>query len=92
MAGRAMPYDLVRQADGPRPGQRYGRPRYAGVTRQRVNPLIVTRVTAFELTPALVRRVDAPPGDGAAVRARLLQLEQVVIAQWSLRRVGWSRA
>lgn len=78
-------------AGGARPGQRYGRPRYAGVTRQRVNALIAARIRSGEVMRHWVRPLGESPGDRAAVRGRLLQLEEELIVRWELRRVGWNR-
>ncbi len=76
---------------GARPGQRYGRPRYAGVTRQRINALIAVRHAAGDLVRHWVRPLADPPDDRAAIRVRLLQDEQRLISEWNLRRVGWNR-
>jgi hypothetical protein len=76
---------------GARPGQRYGRPRYAGITRQRINALIAARHGAGDLIRHWVRPLSDPPQDRAGVRSRLLQEEQALISQWDLRRVGWNR-
>lgn len=76
---------------GARPGQRYGRPRYAGVTRQRVNALIAGRIARHETIGHWVRPLADPPDDRAALRQRLLTLEQQLIAEWDLRRLGWNR-
>jgi hypothetical protein len=78
-------------AGGARPGQRYGRPRYAGVTRQRVNALIAARVGAGEVIRHWVRPLDETSGDRTAMRALLLELEEDLIRQWDLRCVGWNR-
>lgn len=78
-------------AGGARPGQRYGRPRYAGVTRQRVNALIAGRLLRGESIRHWVRPLGEQPGDRAAVRRRLLELEEDLIIRWDLRRVGWNR-
>ena len=78
-------------AGGARTGQRYGRPRYAGVTRQRVNALIAARVLSGEVIRHWVRPLGETPGDRAAVRRRLLELEEELIVRWNLRRVGWNR-
>jgi hypothetical protein len=76
---------------GARPGQRYGRPRYAGVTRQRVNGLIAEQLRAGKLIRHWVRPLGEPPIPRAAMRGRLLELEHELIARWHLRRVGWNR-
>ncbi len=78
-------------AGGARPGQRYGRPRYAGVTRQRVNALIAGRIRNGEAMRHWVRPLGESQGDRGAVRGRLLQLEEELIVRWELRRVGWNR-
>jgi len=78
-------------AGGARPGQRYGRPRYAGVTRQRVNALIAERHGAGDLVRHWVRPLSNPLGEREAIRRRLLEEEHELIARWELRRVGWNR-
>ncbi len=78
-------------AGGARPGQRYGRPRYAGVTRQRVNALIAGRHARGETMGHWVRPLADPPSERAALRQRLLELEQQLISEWDLRRLGWNR-
>lgn len=74
-----------------RPGQRYGRPRYAGVTRQRVNALIVPHAARGALVRHWVKPIADPPSDRATLRALLLDEEQALITQWALRRHGWNR-
>lgn len=76
---------------GARPGQRYGRPRYAGVTRQRVNGLIGEQLRAGKLILHWVRPLAEAPTDRGALRDRLLEVEQELITRWELRRVGWNR-
>ena len=78
-------------AGGARPGQRYGRPRYAGVTRQRINALIAGRLAKGETIGHWVRPLADPPSDRTALRARLFEVEQQLISQWDLRRLGWNR-
>jgi len=65
-----------------RPGQRYGRPRYAGTTRQRINLLVAEQLRAGRLVRHWVR-----PCPAAALRLE----EERLISQWDLRRVGWNR-
>ncbi|MGH3190087.1 MAG: hypothetical protein ACRDOL_23040 [Streptosporangiaceae bacterium] len=67
---------------GARPGQRYGRPRHAGATRQRVNILIAEQLRAGRLVRHWVRQLPL-----AALRAE----EERLISGWELRRVGWNR-
>lgn len=76
---------------GGRGGQRYGRPRHAGVTRQRINALIATRQDAGNLVRHWVRPLSSPPTDKAALRSQLLDQEQELITRWELRRIGWNR-
>lgn len=66
---------------GARPGNRYGKPRYAGSTRQRVNILVAQQVAAGRLVrhwlkPTPLERLDAE--------------EESFIALWRLRLVGWN--
>lgn len=67
---------------GSRPGQNYGRPRYAGETPQRVNILAAEQLRAGRL----VRQWVSPLPE-AALRAE----EERLISEWDLRRVGWNR-
>jgi hypothetical protein len=78
-------------AGGARPGQRYGRPRYAGVTRQRINALIAPHGAAGALVRHWVKPVSAPAADRPTLRALLLEEEQALIARWALRPDGWNR-
>jgi uncharacterized protein (UPF0548 family) len=65
-----------------RGGQRYGRPRHAGQTRQRVNILIAGQLRAGRW----VRHWTCPL-PVAALRAE----EERFIVGWDLRRCGWNR-
>lgn len=76
---------------GARPGQRYGRPRYAGVTRQRINGLVGEQLRQGRLVRHWVRQLVDAPSDRVAVRARLFELEEELITRWNLRGVGWNR-
>jgi hypothetical protein len=67
---------------GARGGQRYGRPRHAGVTRQRVNVLIAEQLRAGRVVRHWVRQLPE-----AALRTE----EERLITSWDLRRVGWNR-
>jgi hypothetical protein len=67
---------------GARGGQRYGRPRHAGATRQRVNILIAEQLWAERLVRHWVRQLPR-----AALRAE----EERFITSWELRRIGWNR-
>lgn len=78
-------------AGGARPGQRYGRPKYAGVTRQRINALIAGRIERGDHVRHWVRPMSDLPPERTAMRARLLEEEQELIAAWKLRAVGWNR-
>ncbi len=72
----------------PRPAQRYGRPRHAGVTRRRVN-ILATRAIAAHwtphhwVTPHETSAVDLP--------AILRSEEEKLIVKWNLRGDGWNR-
>lgn len=74
-----------------RPGQRYGRPKYAGVTRQRVNALVAHHVSQGRKVRHWVRPLPDPPSDRAVLRAKLLAAENELISGWQLRRLGWNR-
>jgi hypothetical protein len=76
---------------GARLGQRYGRPRYAGATRQRINALIAPHAAKGVLVRHCVKPIVDPPADRAGLRAHLLDEEQTLIAQWALRQDGWNR-
>ena len=67
---------------GARGGQRYGRPRHAGVTRQRINVLAAGKIRAGRVVRHWVRPLPA-----SALPAE----EERLIAEWELRRVGWNR-
>lgn len=67
---------------GARGGQRYGRPRHAGVTRRRINILVAEQLRAGRVVRQWVRQVPAP-----ALRAE----EERLIVGWELRRIGWNR-
>jgi hypothetical protein len=67
---------------GARGGQRYGRPRHAGATRQRVNVLIAEQVRAGHRVRHWVR-----PTPAAALHAE----EERLISSWKLRQNGWNR-
>ena len=70
------------RSGGSRPGQRYGRPKYAGVTRQRINVLIAAQRAAGRQVRHWVR-----PLPDAETR---LQEEQLIV-RWRLRDTGWNR-
>jgi hypothetical protein len=74
-----------------RPGQRYGRPKYAGVTRQRVNALIAQHIEQGRKVRHWVRPLPDPPSDRVALRALLLKTETELIDRWKLRSLGWNR-
>jgi hypothetical protein len=76
---------------GARGGQRYGRPRYAGVTRQRVNTLIAAQLQAGRVVRHWLRPLVDDLPDRSGLRHRLLHAEQALILRWDLRRVGWNR-
>lgn len=65
-----------------RPGQRYGRPKWAGHTRQRINVCVTAEVAAGNRVRHWVRPLP---------EARLRSEEEVLIRRWHLREVGWNR-
>jgi len=67
---------------GARPGQRYGRPTYAGVTRHLVNVQVAVEVAAGRRVRHWLRPLAQ--SDLAVEEARLIRL-------WRLRDVGWNR-
>jgi hypothetical protein len=74
---------------GARPGQRYGRPKYAGGTRQRINVAIGEQLRAGRTVRHWVRPVALAPGaEGAAT---LRGLEEELIVRFHLRQRGWNR-
>ncbi|MDP9434772.1 MAG: hypothetical protein M3P93_06075 [Actinomycetota bacterium] len=70
------------RSGGARGGQRYGRPKHAGGTRQRVNILIAAERAAGRDVRHWVRPM--PEADLAAE-------EEALITRWRLRRTGWNR-
>jgi hypothetical protein len=66
---------------GARPGQRYGRPKYAGVTRKRVNVLVAAEVALGRTVRHWVR--PTPQDELAAT-------EEEYIVRWRLRTTGWN--
>lgn len=65
-----------------RPGQRYGRPKYAGDTRQRINVLIRAEVAQGYCVRHWVRTMS---------QDQLLIEEEALIRRWRLRECGWNR-
>jgi hypothetical protein len=66
-----------------RGGQRYGRPKHAGVTRERINVLVAEQVRMGRVATHWVKPVDKV--------AELRLQEEQLIAKWSLRLAGWNR-
>jgi predicted ArsR family transcriptional regulator len=74
-----------------RGGQRYGRPKHAGATRQRVNAEVARMSTDGWTFSHWLRAVEAPVGTPAL--ETLLRAEEArLINIWDLRVVGWNRA
>lgn len=72
-----------------RGGQRYGRPKHSGTTRQRVN----AELTRAQLHGLVVAHWLSPlptPSD-TDPRAHLRQAEEQLIQKWKLRSAGWNR-
>jgi hypothetical protein len=76
---------------GARPGQRYGRPVYAGVTRRRINLLAAEQLDLGRRVRHWVRTLAHPPADVAATRGQLVLEEEELILLWRLRETGWNR-
>lgn len=73
-----------------RGGQRYGRPKHAGVTRERINVLVTEQVRLGRRVRHWLRPI--PDGDGGEdLRSRLLREEEALIQRWQLRSTGWNR-
>jgi hypothetical protein len=66
---------------GSRPGQRYGRPLYAGTTRKRINMLVAVEVAGGRCVQHWVRPLQ---GD------LLVAEEEALIQRWHLRQLGWN--
>ena len=69
------------RSGGSRPAQRYGRPKYGGETRQRVNILV-----AAELAAGRSVRHWLCPTPAESLRA----VEEELICKWRLRELGWN--
>ncbi len=72
-----------------RGGQRYGRPRHSGATRQRVNRMITRAASEGWMPRHWVK--PYPAGDGATLRTRLRDDEAALILRWNLTEDGWNR-
>jgi hypothetical protein len=70
------------RSGGVRGGQRYGRPKHAGITRQRVNILIAAERAVGREVWHWVRPM---PEAGLAAE------EEALITRWRLRQTGWNR-
>ena len=73
-----------------RGGQRYGRPRHAGTTRQRVNAEVARLASDGWTFSHWLRAVETPP-DPAMLEGLLRAEESHLITMWGLRIVGWNR-
>lgn len=74
---------------GGRGGQRYGRPRYAGVTRERVNILVAAQLRLGRSVQHWLKPYVAGPATD--LRAGLRAAEKELIDRWDLRTTGWNR-
>lgn len=73
-----------------RGGQRYGRPKHAGTTRQRVNAEVARLIANGWSFSHWLRAVEAP-ADPATLEVVLRAEESRLIAMWDLRVAGWNR-
>ncbi|MEP9380775.1 hypothetical protein [Nocardioides sp. KR10-350] len=73
-----------------RPGQRYGRPQWAGVTRVRVNANVALAHDLGLHVQHWLRPIRASMS-AAEIRYVLRDEEEQLITRWGLREVGWNR-
>ena len=76
---------------GARPGQRYGRPIYAGTTRRRINLLMAEQFGLGRSMRHWVRPLAQEPLESTAEGIRLAIGEEELILRWRLRELGWNR-
>jgi hypothetical protein len=76
-------------AGGARGGQRYGRPKHAGDTRQRVNIEVARARATGLLVRHWLKTMTIP--ETVEPRGFLRQEEEDLIREWRLRDVGWNR-
>jgi hypothetical protein len=67
---------------GARPGQRYGKPKYSGVTRKRINYLVWCEAARGHHPQHWLRPLDVD---------QIRPAEMALIARWNLTRIGWNR-
>lgn len=82
------------RSGGERGGQRYGRPKYAGETRQRINVLLWEQCgqgfdAAHWVLP--LTKDAAASNELGTIKGALIAQEELLIAHWKLRMVGWNR-
>ena len=70
------------RSGGARGGQRYSRPKHAGVTRKRINALIALEVAAGRTVTHWLAPMPAQ---------KIAVLEEQLIRRWNLRTTGWNR-
>jgi hypothetical protein len=75
---------------GGRGGQRYGRPKHAGVTRKRVNTLVTEQLQLGRVVRHWVRAMPRSATLSETSRL-LLSEEELLIRGWRLRELGWNR-
>lgn len=74
---------------GARGGQRYGRPRHAGVTRKRINAEASRLIQDGQIVTHWFAALGVP--DREDPRAFLRREEERLIVRWELRSCGWNR-
>jgi hypothetical protein len=74
-----------------RPGQRYGRPKYAGITRQRVNVLVTAELRRGHTVLHWIRALPDAPVGPTELTDVLKRDEEALIQRWHLRQCGWNR-
>lgn len=73
---------LLPAGGGARPGQRYGKPKYSGATRKRINYLVWCEAARGHHIQHWLRPVHVD---------QIRPAEMALIARWSLARIGWNR-
>ena len=70
------------RSGGARGGQRYGRPKHAGITRKRINALTTLQVAAGRTVTHWLAPTAA---------ADIAMVEEQLIGRWNVRATGWNR-
>lgn len=82
---------MLPRGAGARGGQRYGRPKHAGMTRKRINLLVAEQLRLGRIVRHWVCPVETSAMLTLDVRPSLFRKEDELISRWKLRAVGWNR-